>query len=75
MTRSLACLAIVRWRVAALFKRRANAFHDDVMNFGTLLKGGFAQSLIDCFGQVNAGMDDIRSRPAAGGLPGGTGDL
>jgi hypothetical protein len=43
------------------------------VDFAALHEGGFAQSLIDSFGQVHAGMDDIWSRPTARGLLGRAG--
>jgi hypothetical protein len=54
-----ASLEIVNRRVAALSKRRTDTLHDDVMDFATLPEGGFAQSLMNRFWQVEAGMDDI----------------
>jgi hypothetical protein len=54
-----ACLEIVNRRIAALSKRRIDTFHDDVMDFAALLEGCFTQSLMNRFGQVEAGMDDI----------------
>ena len=58
-----------RW-IATLPKRGIDPLHDDVVDFAALVKGRFAQSLMDSFGQVKAGMDDIRPEPAATGLRG-----
>jgi len=58
-----------RW-IATLPKHGINPLHDDVVNFAALVKGRFAQSLMDSVGQVKAGMDDVRPEPAATGLRG-----
>ena len=55
---------------ATLPKRGIDPLHYDVVDFAALVKGRFAQSLMDSFGQVKAGMDDIRPEPAATGLRG-----
>jgi hypothetical protein len=47
-----------------------NPLHYDVMNFAALVKGRFAQSLMDSFGQVQPGVDDVRPEPAGTGLRG-----
>ena len=56
--------------IATLPKRGIDPLHYDVVDFAALVKGRFAQSLMDSFGQVQAGMDDLGPWPAATGLRG-----
>jgi hypothetical protein len=41
-----------RW-IATLPKRGIDPLHDDVVDFAALVKGRFAQSLMDNFGQIH----------------------
>src|SRR3984893_9879471 len=56
--------------IATLPKRGIDPLHYDVVDFAALVKGRFAQSLMNSVGQVKAGMEDVRPEPAATGLRG-----
>ena len=64
MSRELGDLRSHGW-IATLPKRGIDPLHDDVLDFAALVKGRFAQSLMDSFWQVQAGMDDAGRIPAS----------
>ena len=58
---------LYRW-ITTLAKGDIDSLHDDVVDFTPLVKGGFAQGLVDGFGQVQAGMHNVTPWPAASEL-------
>jgi hypothetical protein len=55
-------------RISALLQGQLDALYKQVMDFAPLVKGDLPQRLVSGFGQVDARMLDVWSRPAASGL-------
>src|SRR5262249_42107217 len=66
----LACLEISDRRIAPLFESGLNPLHDDVVDFASLMEGGFSQGLMNRLGEVKARMDHVWAWSASRALPG-----
>ena len=61
-------LQLIYRRIAAFLERHSDALNDNIMDFASFIKGDLAQRFIGAFRDVDAGVLDAWSRPAAYGL-------
>jgi hypothetical protein len=62
-------LEFVQGRISTFSERKTDPLHDKIVNFATLVEGGFAYGLVDQFRQIKARMTDMRPWLLCG-LPG-----
>jgi hypothetical protein len=65
-----ASLEIVNRGISAFLEHGVDPLHDQIVNLDPFVKSDLAERFVNPIGQIQAGMNDIRPRPSASGLPG-----